>query len=471
VIAQDAEEQAMKKMVVPLGRILFVLLLMAGLSVCTMSDRSESPPPEDALSFDQLLANLDELQGPATQSPSTPGKSVFGLPDGSLLGSADLSAYINAIKRDLAAYIYSCTGGAPYLVTATKVPLTGSTSGLVWVPFTWGWPKKFPIISYQHGTQVYRYCAPSRFNANPLAILGSPDLTGALQNYVECIVGGLMASAGYIVVMPDYQGFGDSTVPHPYVHLSLGASVKDMVTWAKGYFTWPRAARAGSAVYLTGYSEGGYATMAGALALNAVGVSPTMVVPCDGAYDLSGTMLSVMLDDKIDPVPSYLLYTAAGYKAAKTGVVYSSFLELKYEDILTDQHPFDGDHTNAYVDNLDLPAYAGDMVLGWPYSTPADRPDALKPGGAVYDLLLANNSWNGWGTLVKPVFVHCPVDDVVPYANAYVAAAMLGMHPETNPDAIREVAPIPLVAQLMGSIHVGAYPTAMVEAFKIIRGN
>jgi hypothetical protein len=60
---------------------------------------------------------------------------------------------------------------------------------------------------------------------------------------------------------------------------------------------------------------------------------------------------------------------------------------------------------------------------------------------------------------------------VVPYANASVAAAMLGMHPETNPDAIREVAPIPLVAQLMGSIHVGAYPTAMVEAFKIIRGN
>jgi hypothetical protein len=226
----------MKKRAVSLGRILFVLLLLAGLSVSTMSDRSESSPPEDALSFDQLLANLDDLQGSATQSPSAPGMSVFSLPDGSRFSSADLSTYINAIKKDLAAYIYSCTGGKPYLVAASKVQLSGSTSGLVWVPFTWWRSKSFAIISLQHGTQVYRNCAPSRFNANPLAILSSPDLTGALQNYVECIVGGLMASAGYIVVMPDYQGFGDSIVTHPYVHLSLGDSVRDIVLWAQGYF-------------------------------------------------------------------------------------------------------------------------------------------------------------------------------------------------------------------------------------------
>ena len=111
----------MKKLAVPLGRTLFILLLLAGLSVCTMSDLSEGEPPEDALSFDQLLASLDELQGPATQDPSAPGKTVFNLPDGSLFGSADLSAYLNAIKRDLAAYIYSCTGGAPYLVVPKRV--------------------------------------------------------------------------------------------------------------------------------------------------------------------------------------------------------------------------------------------------------------------------------------------------------------------------------------------------------------
>jgi hypothetical protein len=46
---------------------------------------------------------------------------------------------------------------------------------------------------------------------------------------------------------------------------------------------------------------------------------------------------------------------------------------------------------------------------------------------------------------------------------------MLGMDP-SDPAVIHLVPPIPFVAQVMGSIHVGAYPTAMLEAFKIIRG-
>jgi pimeloyl-ACP methyl ester carboxylesterase len=456
-ITQDAEEKTMKKLAVSLGRILFILLLLAGLSVCTMSDQSASSPPEDALSFDQLLANLDELQGTATQSPSAPGMSVFSLPDGSLFSSADLSAYINAIKRDLAAYIYSCTGGAPYLVVASKVPqmATGSTSGLVWVPFTWGRRKNFPIISLQHGTQVYRECAPSRFNANPLAVLTSRDLTGALQNYVECVVGALMASAGYIVVMPDYQGFGDSIATHPYVHLSLGNSVKDIVLWAQGYFR-NRTVSANGNVYLTGYSEGGYTTMAGALKLQKAGIAVKKIVPCDGPYSLSGVMLGQMLSGTQVKVPSYLLYTASGYKA-----VYS---DIPLSNLLTDEWAgwvvsgmFDGSHTNAYV-SANVPADTIPAKMLDPVNSPA----LLASTGLVYGYLDDNNAWQGWTSSVKPVFVHCMADDVVPYTNATVAAGVLGSE-------IHWVAPIPFVAQVMGSIHVGAYPTAMLEAFKIIR--
>lgn len=456
----------MKKLAVSLGRSLFVLLLLAGLSVCEMAEQPEGTPPEDALSFDQMLDNLEELKDSTAENPSVPGKSMFSLPDGSLLGSADLSAYLNAIKRDLAAYIYSCTGGAPYLVVPVRVPASaaGSTSGLVWVPFTWRWETAFPVISLQHGTQVYEQCAPSRFNANPLAVLTSPDLTGALQNYVECIVGGLMASAGYIVVMPDYQGFGDTAgVNHPYVHLSLGESVRDLVMWAKNHSLGPRGARANELLYLTGYSEGGFTTMAGAIALQGE-AAITKVVPCDGAYDLSGTMLQLMLSTVPINSPHYLLYTASGYKAAESTMPdLSSLLADDWDDVAIEY--FDGTHTNA------------DVSAAVPASTPPGsmlKPDAaaaLAAGtGTVYPLLVANNAWQGWGTAPTPVFVHCPIDDVVPYANAVVAATMLGLKPQENPDVIHEVAPIPFVAQVMGSIHVGAYPTAMLEAFKIIRG-
>jgi hypothetical protein len=138
-----------------------------------------------------------------------------------------------------------------------------------------GLVEKAPVIAYQHSTHVYRECAPSHYNANPFAILWAKDLTGALQNYVECIVGGLMASAGYIVAMPDYAGFGASGAMHPYVHLSLGRSVEGIVALALAHGT------ANGNVSPTGYSEGGYATMAGAKALQlSTVVSPPSRTGC-----------------------------------------------------------------------------------------------------------------------------------------------------------------------------------------------
>jgi len=457
----------MNKPLLACGRILVVLLLLAGLWMCTMPGGPTESPPEDAVSFDRLLADLDELAGSATQNPSAPGMSRFSLPDGSLLSSADLSAYINAVRRDLAVYIYSCTGGAPYLVVPKRVSwgaAGGDTeSGLIWTPFTFNPWKKFPVISYQHGTQVFGECAPSRYSANPLAILASRDPTGALQNYVECIVGGLMASAGYIVAMPDYAGFGASGALHPYVHLSLGKSVEGIVALALS------GGRANGNVYLTGYSEGGYATMAGARALQMSGlVSPTIraIVPCDGPYSLSDVMLTQMLTAERVKVPSYLLYTASGYYAAEPGrmppLPYSDFLVSPYDGYVGPGGLFNGDHTNAEISAL-VPAETvkpSDML--------DDAAEALlnAKAGPVYQLLFENDAWQGWTPSSPLVFVHCRADDVVPYDNAVRAKEAYG-----NVPRIVDVAAIPLVSQVMGAVHVGAFPTAMLEAFRIIRSN
>lgn len=459
----------MNKPLLALGRILVVLLLLAGLSMCTMPGGPTESPPEDAVSFDRLLADLDELAGSATQNPAAPGMSRFSLPNGSLLSSADLSAYINAVKRDLAGYISTCTGGAPYLVVPKRVSWTaagGDTeSGLIWAPFTWNPWKKFPVISYQHGTQSFGECAPSRYSANPLAILTSRDLTGALQNYVECIVGGLMASAGYLVAMPDYAGFGASGALHPYVHLSLGKSVEGIVALALS------SGRANGNVYLTGYSEGGYATMAGAKALQLSRlVSPTIraIVPCDGPYSLSDVMLTQMLTAERVKVPSYLLYTASGYYAAEPGrmpLPYASFLVPPYDGYVGPDGLFNGDHTNAEI-SATVPAETTtprEMLTSAAYD---DLDDSDGDTGAVRQLLVENDAWYHWAPRGLLVFVHCPEDDVVPYENAVMAKAAYGDVPR-----IVDVAAVPLVSQVMGAIHVGAFPTAMLEAFKIIRGN
>jgi pimeloyl-ACP methyl ester carboxylesterase len=454
----------MKKGLVLAGRVLAILLLAGGLTVCSLSDQPASAPPPEALSFDQLLEGLDGLTGDAARSPGSMDRSVFSRPDGSLMSFADLSAYLTAIKRDLASYISACTGGRTYLVVPRSIqwdadpgPGEAPESALLWVPITWwGRPVRAPLISYQHGTQVFRACAPSLFNPNPLSVLAHPDLTGALQNYVECVVGGLMASAGYAVVMPDYAGFGASTVRHPYVNRVLGYSVLGAVQAA-------RATVAASGVtllpqtFLTGYSEGGYATMAGAWALQVVAGTPaTKIVAGAAPCSLSEVMRLQMLTAGEITSPHYLPYTASGYHAVETGMpALDQVLAGNWGEIALAY--FDGSKTNAQVS-------AAVPSTTWPLSmlTTEAAADLAKREGPVYPLLAANDAWAGWTSTTTPSFVHCRADDVVPFANAEAAVAVYG-------GTVHEVGYVPFIEQVLGTFHVAAYPTAMLEAFKVIR--
>jgi pimeloyl-ACP methyl ester carboxylesterase len=452
--------------VVPFGLVILTLILLYGLAACVIPDQPSDQPPEEALSHSELLANLDALQGPASRSLTEPDKSVFTLPGGARLSTRGLSAYIAGIRQDLAGYVYAAAEGKPYLVVPVRlvwdsnVLEPGLESGLMWVPFTWGQRQSFPVISYQHGTQVYEESVPSCFQANPLSVFYSPDQSGALQNYVECIAGALIASAGYIVLMPDYVGLGASTGPdHSYVTQLLGESVTGILDAAQGALA-GRPVSPAPRLFLTGYSEGGYATMAGALALQGTSVVPAAVVPCAGAYDLSGTMLTQMLTQEVK-VPSYLLYAASGYYTVYQDFDYGDLLTDYWADLMNTNNPFNGERTNAYIDSLGLPRRPVEMLKNGANNA------LVQTGGVVYQHLEDNNAWVGWNPAwgVPIFFVHCPADDVVPYANATVALNEL---PAGTVASLIDVPPVPFVDQVAGSIHVAAYPTAMLAAFKII---
>ena len=79
-----------------------------------------------------------------------------------------------------------------------------------------------PLVSVQHGTETKRELVASI----------SPT------NSTEGIVGLIMASMGYLVVVPDYLGFGTSNVMHPYTHAaSLIPSIVDIMRAGKSYST------------------------------------------------------------------------------------------------------------------------------------------------------------------------------------------------------------------------------------------
>ncbi|HSN50821.1 MAG TPA: hypothetical protein VLR52_06270, partial [Bacteroidales bacterium] len=120
-----------------------------------------------------------------------------------------------------------------------------NASGLICVPVAAG---EYPVLSFQNGTNTVNAEAPSVFPTN---------LTYQL---VEII-----ASMGYVVVIADYPGFGESAqIPHPYlVKEPTVRSLVDLLYTAKEIVSseFPGITFKNE-YYLLGYSQGGWATLA-----------------------------------------------------------------------------------------------------------------------------------------------------------------------------------------------------------------
>ncbi|NNC94863.1 MAG: hypothetical protein HKN92_04825 [Chitinophagales bacterium] len=171
---------------------------------------------------------------------------------------------------------------------------TTTASGIVVIPNDGG---SYPIASYQHGTIVVKEEAPSR-------------LVG------EFVVGLGISTDGYITVMSDYLGLGDSEGLHPYVHASSEASAcLDMLRASKNLLSDLDIPNNGQ-LFLFGYSQGGHSTAALQKEIEEMHSSEfaiTASAPMSGPYDLSGTMADVFQDTSTTSAPYYLPYTLLSY--------------------------------------------------------------------------------------------------------------------------------------------------------------
>jgi dienelactone hydrolase len=124
-----------------------------------------------------------------------------------------------------------------------KTPV--EASGLLLIPKNPASPVS--LASLQHGTITRQEDAPSNYGPSSEAYS----------------FGSLFASIGYIIACPDYLGYGSSSnLAHPYEHgKSLATASRDMLRAAKEFIQRNNQNWDGK-TYLTGYSEGGYATMA-----------------------------------------------------------------------------------------------------------------------------------------------------------------------------------------------------------------
>jgi pimeloyl-ACP methyl ester carboxylesterase len=267
-----------------------------------------------------------------------------------------------------------------------------NASGLVCIPLA---SEKFPIISFQNGTNTLHSDAPT---ADPLNL-----------NYMLLEA---MASNGYIILIPDYIGFGASSDQiHPYYQKeSTCSSIIDMLHASNELVQKNEIpAKANNEYYLMGYSQGGWASLSTLEQLENSGQTEISVAAAScgaGAYDLMG-MSNYVLGLTTFPGPLYLPYFVYSEK------VYGALtdpLDKYFNPPYADNIPelFDGTHSNSQVT-----ASLNDTISR--LVTP-DLIENFSTGSEFQTLrdLLTENSVSAWAVKARLRFYHGTQDLNVP---------------------------------------------------------
>jgi hypothetical protein len=138
-----------------------------------------------------------------------------------------------------------------------------------------------PIVLYAHGTTTDK--------AYNIADITDPTKSGASEGL---LIAALYAAQGFTVVAPNYAGYDRSTLSyHPY--LNADQQSKDMIdalTAARKALPAVGSADSGK-LFVTGYSQGGYVSLATQRALQAAGQTVTAA-----AHLSSPAAISLLLD-------------------------------------------------------------------------------------------------------------------------------------------------------------------------------
>ncbi|GAB3541280.1 hypothetical protein GCM10027443_40400 [Pontibacter brevis] len=302
----------------------------------------------------------------------------------SVASSQGYATYGNQIKYGVSVYkvVYSTT----YQGKDIKA------SGLICVPQ--GITTPAPILSAQHGTIFTQNEAPTNFNG--------------LSGFE------LFAAAGYVTLIPDYIGFGESKdIFHPYYDQKHSAlAVVDMIKAAKA-FAEEKDIQLNDKLFLAGYSEGGYVTLAAQKEIEtnpAHGLQVTASAAGAGGYDLTA-MLAGVASGKAYSYPAYLAYVLQSYihtnnwKRPLTEFFQEPYA-TKLPSLFNGQNSGGAINRNLTTDpkKLFAPAFFNSLK-------DANKEIALKQA-------LQTNSFLDWVPQSPTRLYHGTADNIVPFENS-----------------------------------------------------
>jgi pimeloyl-ACP methyl ester carboxylesterase len=295
-----------------------------------------------------------------------------------MLGYGDLTGYI---KYSAQSYLVK------YKTRFMNKEITAS--GLLFVPDNS--TSEMPILSFQHGTTFKKSDAPSS------------------SSYSEAV---LLSAAGYITLVPDYIGYGISASEfHPYYIKEYSAGVVVDLIRAGREFLKNNSIHFKNKIFLAGYSEGGYVSMAAqeTIEKNYPDINLIAVAAGAGGFDLN-SMLADLTSDSNYPNPGYLSFLLTSFDICNN---WGKGPEYFFGDSFENKFPvlLNGSYSASYINNQ-LTTDLNNLLDSAFYS------DLKKGGEEFFRNEINENSIGTWPAHTPIRIYHGTADEIVPYKNS-----------------------------------------------------
>ncbi len=266
-----------------------------------------------------------------------------------------------------------------------------------------------PILSWQHGTMVNNYYAPSN--------IGYTD---------NDLIGAIGASNGYIVTMSDFIGLGEGNGTHNYIHAKTQAtSTIDLILIAKEISNEIIGVESSDQLFLFGYSQGGHATMATVKEIETFfsdQLQITASAPMAGPYDMSGAQRIMLETGDYYPNPGYLPYIIFSYD--KIYNLYDDLNEIFKAPFTNLEEMYNGNYSMWQINNYIWEVAQKNLSIS-PYEfSPINifnedyYQNYLEDENHPFRLALADNNVFDFIPTSPIRMLHCSGDDNVSFDNA-----------------------------------------------------
>lgn len=330
-----------------------------------------------------------------------------------------LTRLLHVEKESLATVVPDYIGKPKFGVTMYRLNYTSQdlkgewieVSGLLSLPDNCA--RHYPVISMQHGTIINDKEAPS----------------------IEKKIGRVEASQGYAVLSQDYIGFGASVGRiHPYgIAQGYATPAVDMLR-AFYEIAELNGIQVKDQLFITGYSEGGYAALAVQKAIEteyAGEFKLAATAPGAGFYDIFLTGAGLIYPQKTNPI--YVSYILSSY-------IDNYGQPSDYQKIFknAEQHDFaayfsgQGDYDKLLAILPDHPGKLLNSWFRWTFIAKAmllyklgEKPSWL-PFTVIEQKAYENSLTRAWQPKSPTRFYHCVDDEVVPFEASQLAFDALG---------------------------------------------